>query len=323
MGSGFGPEEVSVIGDAAGVARDGSGPLISAELYVVVDVPMKSTGTPANVPLRGIGPKAAGFRDHFRIVDGRMISPGIYELVVGRGAAAQFSGLEVGKSIRLGSTTWQITGIFEDAGSVSESEIWTDATVLQGVYNRGNSFQSVRAKLTDAAALGAFKDALTSDPRVKVSVRSERQFYADQSRILRGLVTTLGTVIAALMGAGAVFAALNTMYSAVAARTREIATLRAVGFGGTPVVVSVLAESLLLGAAGGVLGGLIAYFGFNGYQANTLNWASFSQITFAFTITPRLLITGIVYALVLAFFGGLLPGIRAARQPITTGLREL
>jgi putative ABC transport system permease protein len=323
MGSGFDPDQVTVVGDADGVAYDASGPLISAELYVIVDVPMKSTGTPANVPFRGVGPKAASFRDHFRIVEGQMFAPGVYELVVGRGAAAQFAGLDVGKSIRLGSTTWQITGMFEDDGSVSESEIWTDATVLQGVYNRGNSFQSVRAKLTDAASLGTFKDALTADPRVRVSVRSERQYYADQSRILRGLVTTLGTLIAALMGAGAVFAALNTMYSAVAARTREIATLRAVGFGGTPVVLSVLVESLLLGAVGGVLGGLIAYFGFNGYQANTMNWASFSQLTFAFTITPRLLSTGIIYALILAFIGGLLPGIRAARLPITTGLREL
>lgn len=323
MSSGVGLDEVRVVSDAPGVARDASGPLVSPELYVVVDVPMRSAGTPGNVPFRGVGARAAEFRDHFRILEGRAFSPGMNEIMVGKGAAAQFSGLDVGGSIKFGSTNWQIVGIFEDKGSVSESEIWTDATVLQGAYNRGNSYQSIRAKLANAAALQTLKDALTSDPRVKVTARNERQFYSEQSRILRGLVTTVGTIIAALMGAGAVFAALNTMYSAVAARTREIATLRAVGFGPTSVVISVLAEALLLGIVGGVIGGLVAYFGFNGYQANTLNWASFSQITFAFTITPRLLVTGILYALILAFLGGLLPGIRAARMPITAGLREL
>lgn len=323
MSSGVGLDEVKVVGDAPGVARDAAGPLVSPELYVVVDVPMRGSETPANVPFRGVGAKAAEFRDHFRIVEGRAFSPGMNEIMVGKGAAAQFSGLETGRSVKFGSTHWQVVGIFEDRGSVSESEIWTDATVLQGAYNRGNSYQSIRAKLTSASALQTLKDALTSDPRVKVTARSERQFYSEQSQILRNLVTTVGTIIAALMGAGAVFAALNTMYSAVAARTREIATLRAVGFGAMPVVVSVLVEALLLGAAGGVIGGFVAYVGFNGYQANTLNWASFSQITFAFTITPRLLLTGILYALVLAFLGGLLPGVRAARLPITAGLREL
>ncbi len=323
MSSGVGLDEVKVVGDAPGVARDASGPLVSPELYVVVDVPMRSSGTPGNVPFRGVGPRAAEFRDHFRIVEGRAVSPGMNEIMVGKGAAAQFAGLDLSRRIKFGSSTWEIVGVFADDGSVSESEIWTDVAVLQGAYNRGNSYQSIRAKLTSASALQTLKDSLTSDPRVKVTARSERQFYSEQSRILRGLVTTVGTIIAALMGAGAVFAALNTMYSAVAVRTREIATLRAVGFGAMPVVVSVLAEALLLGAVGGVIGGLVAYFGFNGYQANTLNWASFSQITFAFTITPRLLVTGILYALILAFLGGLLPGIRAARMPITAGLREL
>jgi putative ABC transport system permease protein len=245
------------------------------------------------------------------------------EIIVGKGAAAQFSGLDVGSHIRFGNTDWQIVGRFEDKGSVSESELWTDATILQGAYKRGNSFGVARVRLTSAADLQKLKDALTSDPRVSVSARSERAFYSDQSRILRGLVQTIGTLIGVLMGAGAIFAALNTMYSAVAARTREIATLRALGFGAFPVVISVLAEALLLGIVGGLLGGLIAYFGFNGYQANTINWASFSQITFAFTITPRLLVMGIVYALLLALIGGILPGIRAARLPITSGLREL
>lgn len=323
MSSTLDQDTVRVVSDAPGVARDASGGLISPELYVVVDVPMRSTGTPANVPFRGVGPRAAEFRDHFRIVEGRNFTPGMNEIIVGKGAAHQFAGIEVGQKIKFGSANWQVVGHFSDQGSVSESEMWTDVTVLQGAYSRGASYQSVRAKLAKPADLQTLKDSLSSDRRVNVTARSELQFYSEQSKILRGLVTTVGTLIAVLMGAGAVFAALNTMYSAVAARTREIATLRAVGFGAMPVVVSVLVEALLLGAIGGVIGGLIAYFGFNGFQANTLNWASFSQITFAFTVTPRLLITGIVYALVLSLIGGLLPGIRAARLPVTAGLREL
>jgi len=181
----------------------------------------------------------------------------------------------------------------------------------------------VRAQLTSPAALAAVKASLEDDPRVNVSVRSEREFYADQSRILVGLIKYVGTTIAVLMGIGAIFAALNTMYSAVSSRTREIATLRALGFGAAPVVTSVLLESAVLGLLGGIAGGLLVYFALNGYQASTLNWASFSQITFAFTVTPRLLVTGLWYSLILGLVGGLLPGIRAARLPVTTGLREL
>ncbi len=323
MSSGVDQDGTRVIGDAPGVARDAAGPMISPELFVVVDVPMRTTGTPANVPFRGVGPRAREFREHFRITEGRNFSPGLNELIVGAGAAKQFLGLEVGKKVQFGSTTWDVVGHFEDDGSISESEIWTDVTVLQNVYRRGNSYQSVRAKLESPAALQTLKDSLSSDPRVNVNARTEREFYSQQSEIMRNLVTTIGTAIALLMGIGAIFAALNTMYSAVAARTREIATLRALGFGAVPVLTSVLAEALILGALGGVVGALVAYFAFNGYTANTLNWASFSQITFAFTVTPRLMVMGIIYALILALIGGLLPGIRAARLPITAGLREL
>ena len=323
LSSGVDQDGTRVIGDAPGVARDAAGPMISPELYVIVNVPMRTTGTPANVPFRGVGPRAREFRDNFRVTAGRNFTPGMNELIVGKGAARQFAGLDVGDDIKFGNTTWAVVGHFEDQGSVSESEIWTDVTVLQNAYRRGNTYQSVRAKLESPAALKTLKDALSSDPRVNVNARTERDFYSEQSKLMRDLVTTIGTAIALLMGIGAIFAALNTMYSAVSARTREIATLRALGFGAVPVVTSVLVEALMLGALGGVIGGLVAYFGFNGYQANTLNWASFSQITFAFTVTPRLMVTGIAYALILALIGGLLPGIRAARLPITAGLREL
>ncbi len=238
------------------------------------------------------------------------------------GAALQFAGLDVGTQLRSGTRVWNIVGLFADSGSVAESEIWSDAIVLQGAYNRGTSYQSARVKLESPAALQTFKDALTSDPRVNVRVVTEKQYYAEQSRSLVSLVTILGRTIAVLMGLAAVFGALNTMYSAVANRAREIATLRALGFSAAPVVTSVLAEALLLGLIGGTIGGLLAYVGFNGVRASTMNWSSFSQITFAFTVTPALLAQALLYALALGFVGGLLPSLRAARLPITIGLRD-
>ncbi len=206
--------------------------------------------------------------------------------MVGRGASLQFAGLTVGNKLRWGTTDWTVVGIFEDRGSVSESEIWTDATVLQGVYNRGSSYQSMRVRLTSPGAFQSFKDKLTTDPRLNVKAFTEKQYYEEQSQTLQTLVRTIGVTIAVLMGLGAIFAALNTMYSAVSARTREIATLRALGFGSSPVVVSVLAEALLIGIVGGVIGMLISYFAFNGMRASTMNFSTFSQITFAFTVTP-------------------------------------
>ena len=222
MGSNLSQEQTRLIADAKDVARDADGAIASPELYVVVDVPMRSTGTAANVPLRGASPQASKLRQGFHIVEGRNFTPGTFEVIVGRGAAKQFAGLQVGNRLRWGTTEWTVTGIFADRGSVAESEIWTDATMLQGAYNRGSTYQSMRVKLTSAAAMQSFKDSLTADPRLNVKVFSEKQFYEDQSRILTTLVRTIGTAIAVLMGLGAVFAALNTMYSAVSARTREI-----------------------------------------------------------------------------------------------------
>lgn len=323
MGSNLSQEQTRLIADAKDIMRDADGAIASPELYVVVDVPMRSTGTAANVPLRGVSTNANKLRQGFHIVEGRHFTPGKFEVIVGQGAAQQFAGLQVGNRLRWGTTEWTVTGIFADRGSVAESEIWTDATMLQGAYNRGSTYQSMRVKLTGVNAMQAFKDSLTSDPRLNVKVFSEKQFYEEQSKILTTLVRSIGTAIAVLMGLGAVFAALNTMYSAVAARTREIATLRALGFGSGPVVVSVLAEALLLGLVGGAVGMLVAYFAFNGMRASTMNFATFSQITFAFTVTPALLVQALIYALALGLIGGLLPSVRAARLPITTGLREL
>lgn len=323
MGSSLTQEQMRVISDSNNVLRDAQGPVVSPELYVVVDVPLISTGTAANVPLRGVGPQAAKLRGGFRIIEGTDFTPGKFEVVVGKGASMQFAGLKVGSQVRWGTTSWTVTGIFEDRGSVAESEVWTDATVLQGAYNRGSSYQSMRVKLTNAGAMQAFKDEMTSDPRLNVRVFSEKQYYEEQSKVLVTMVSTIGFAIGILMGLGAVFAALNTMYSAVSSRMREIATLRALGFGSAPVVVSVLVEGLLIGLVGGAVGMLVSYFSFNGLRASTMNFSTFSQITFAFTVTPSLLVQGLVYALILGFIGGLLPSLRAAKLPITSGLREL
>ena len=321
MSSGLSLEDTRLIADAPGVVLEGGEPVASAELYVIVDVPLVTTGTPANVPLRGVGPYAADLRQDFQIESGRMFMPGTSEAIVGSGASRRFAGLQVGDTLRSGNVAWDIVGTFTDDGSVAESEIWTDAVVLQGAYNRGTTFQSARVMLTSAGAVGEFVDALTTDPRLNVRVYTERDYYVEQSSTLVLLVDILGQTIAVFMGLAAVFGALNTMYSAVSGRTREIATLLALGFGALPVVASVLVEALLLGAVGGVLGSLIAYVGFNGMQASTINFASFSQVTFAFLVTPGLVLQGVLYALVLGFIGGLLPGVRAARLPIVVGLR--
>lgn len=323
LSSSLSREEHDVIVLAPGIARDARGPIASGELYTIVDLPMRSTGTSANVPFRGVGERAARLRKDFRIVAGRMFQPGQNEVIVGRGVFAQFGNVDLGREVTWGSQTWRVVGVFAAGGSVSESEVWTDIVVLRGAFRRGNTVQIVRAQLESPAALATLRASLEHDPRLNVSVRSEQAFYADQSRILLALIKYVGTTLAVLMGVGAVFAALNTMYSAVSSRTREIATLRALGFGAAPVLASVLLEAALLGLVGGVLGGVLVYLVLNGYQASTLNWGSFSQLTFAFTVTPRLLVTGLGYSLILGLVGGLLPGLRAARMPVTAGLREL
>ena len=319
----LGLDNTRIIKDAPGIRRDRDGPVASAELFVIVDVPKRSNGIAANVPLRGVEPAAFDIREEVRIVEGRTFRPGTNEIIVGRSAVNQFEGLELGTTQRWGESAWEVVGIFEADGTLSESEIWCDARVLQPAYRRGNSYQSVLARLDSEAAFQGFKDSLTTDPRLDVMVEREDVFYLGQSQMIHGIITGIGTVIALLMGIGAVFGAVNTMYSAVASRTREIATLRALGFGGSPIVISVLVESAVLSLAGGLLGGALAYTAFHGYQTATMNWQTFSQVTFAFTVTPALLIQGAIYATIMGLVGGLFPAVRAARLPIVTALREL
>ena len=316
-------DSVDIVKQAPGIAPGATGPMASAELFVIVDLPKKSTGTAANVPIRGVQPEAVATRETLRIVEGRMFEFGRNEVIVGRAAQGQFAGLDVGSRISAGSNDWEIVGAFDADGSVAESEIWVDASVLQSAYRRGSTYQSVIAKLESAEAFDGFKAALTSDPRLDVQVVRESEYYAEQSVMLSNLITTIGYLIAFLMGIGAVFGAINTMYNAVASRTREIATLRAIGFGSMPVVASVIGEALTLAAVGGLIGGVIAYIAFNGYQTATMNFQTFSQVAFSFAVTPALLVQGLVFALVMGFVGGLFPAIRAARLPIVTALREL
>lgn len=317
MMSGLQRDDTRLIADAPGVRA------ASAELYVIVDLPKRSTGTDANVPLRGVQPAAFEVRDMVRIVEGRKFEPGRNEIVVGRAAASQFAGLDLGNRLRWGENEWTVVGIFEANGGLPESEIWCDVGVLQPAYRRGSTFQSVYVKLDSPASFTNFKDALTSNPQLDTKVVPEAEYYASQSQALTGLIRIIGVFITVLMGAGAVFAALNTMYAAVAARTREIATLRALGFRAGPVVISVLAESLLLALVGGLIGAGVAWLAFDGFQTSTLNWSTFSQLSFSFAVTPPLVALGIVCSLLMGLIGGLFPAIRAARLPVATALREL
>ena len=323
MMSGLGGDDTRIISEAPGISRDESGAISSPELFVVINLPMRSTGTDANVPLRGVQAPAMVVRDSFKLVEGRMFNWGLNEVIVGVGAHQQFAGLDIGSSIEVGQEKWPVVGVFEADGGLSESEIWVDAAVLQPAYRRGNSYQAVYVKLNSSEAFDEFKDTLTSDPRLNVKAMRESEYYDSQSAAVYNMITGLGTLIAIIMGLGAIFGALNTMYTAVSSRTREIATLRALGFRAGPVVISVVSESLLLAFAGGLIGAGLAWLAFDGYHAATLNWASFSAITFAFDVNIKLLAQGIIFAMVIGLIGGLLPAIRAARQPVAQALREL
>lgn len=315
-------EDAALIADAPGVARGPDGPLASAELFVIIDLPRRSTGTDSNVPLRGVQRAAAAVRGDIRIDAGRMFVAGRNEVIVGSGASRAFAGVDLGRTLRIGTNEWEIVGVFSGGGGATETEIWTDAAVLQPAYQRGSTFQSVYARLQSPQTFQEFKDALTSDPRLKVKVLLQSEFLAEQSSILTAFIKTIGVFIAALMALGALFGALNTMYSAVAARTREIATLRVLGFGSGPIILSVMFESLVLALAGGSAGAAASYLAFDGFKAATINFQTFTQVAFAFEVTPKLLGSAVIWAAALGLLGGLFPAIRAARLPIAAALRE-
>jgi putative ABC transport system permease protein len=323
MVSGLDHETTQIIADAPGVARGSNGPLSSAELYVMLDLPKRSTGTDANVPLRGVDPTALDVRGNIKILDGRMNAWGKNELIAGVEAAQEFGGVEVGHTLKVGRSDWLVTGIFSAGGGTAESELWSDGKLLQAAFDRGDSYQSVYVKLNSAGAYHEFTNSLSSDPRVNVKLARESEYFSAHSETLTTLINTLGFLIAFLMAIGAVFGALNTMYGAVSARSREIATLRALGFGGSAIVVSLMLEALVLALIGGSIGGGLAYLAFNNFHTSTMNWQSFSQVAFAFRVTPALLTQGVIWAAAIGLIGGFFPALRAARLPIATALREL
>ncbi len=317
-------EQVRVVEDAPGIERGGgAGPLVSPEVVVIASFPLKGRGTEGNAQVRGVSLKALAVRPTVKIVAGRAFQPGLSELLVGRNVAASYEGLELGQTVRFGGGTWTVVGVFDSGGSAYDSELWCDYSVLRQVYQRPlNMFQSATARLTSPDALTAFKDALTSDPRVTVQIDREIDYYAKQSRQLTTLITVLGSIIAVVMGIGAVFGALNTMYSAVSERSREIATLRALGFGSGSIVVSFVVESLCIALVGGLLG-CIVVLPLNGLTTGTINWQTFSHLAFAFSVTPGLLAMGLAFALLMGLVGGVPPAVRAARAQIAFALREL
>jgi putative ABC transport system permease protein len=323
MMSGVDLDAVKIIQDAPGVAHAPEGPLVTSEVVAVAPFPLLSTGTDANVQVRGVSANVLTIRKNVKIVEGRMFQPGLSELIVGRNASHTYTGLTLNNKVRFGGGNWTVVGIFDAGGSAFDSEVWTDARVLDDVYKRPtNVFQSVTVHLNGPESMQAFKDSVTSDPRLNVQASREVDYYAKQSRTMTTLITVLGGLVAGVMAIGAIFGALNTMYSAVAERSREIATMRALGFGGPSVVFSFLIEALLVSFIGGLLGCLVV-LPLNGLTTGAMNWQTFSHLAFAFRITPDLLIGGIVFALLMGIIGGLPPAIRAARRPIALALREL
>jgi putative ABC transport system permease protein len=323
LNSGFSNEQVLIVSNAPGILKDGDTPIVSSELYVIVDVKKKSNNSDANLPFRGIQGGAFDVRKNITLVEGRMFEEGKNEFIVGRSAQREFQGLNVGDTVRFGQSVWTAVGTFDAGGSVSESELWTDVRVLQGAYRRGNSYQSTRVKLENADSLQVLEETLANDPRIDADVKSERDYYSGQAEGLTKFIKGVGYPLTFLMAIGAMFGALNSMYSSVSVRGKEIATLRALGFGPGAVLLSTIVESTLLALVGGLLGGVIAFLVFNGLQVSTLNGPSFSQVVFNFAVTADLLVQGLQAALVIGVIGGFFPAIRAARLPVAQALREL
>lgn len=318
-------DNVVVIPQAAGIARDADGkPIASSELVVAANLPLKggSEDDVGSVQLRGIGDEAWKVRPNVKIIAGRKFKPGLHELMVGQGAEREFAGVQVGQQVKLGNDAWTVVGEFA-SGDALDSELWADANVVSDVYRRGGSRNSVTVQLTSPQAFDAFKATLEADPRLKVDVSTTLDYFSKQSEGTSKMIERIGITVGVIMAIGAIFGALNCMFAAVAARAREIATLRAIGFRGAPVVVAIMLETMLLALLGGVLGGLLAWLIFNGYTASTLAAGSVGKLSFEFSVTPALLWSGLKWALAMGFIGGLFPAVRAARLPVTTALREL
>jgi putative ABC transport system permease protein len=315
-------EQLGAIEDAAEV-RQQDGAMVSPEVVVVAALPLKKTGTEANVQVRGVTPRALEVHERVKVSSGRFFTPGLFELVVGKNAGDAYAGVALNDTVKLGGTSWTVVGTLDAGGSSFDSEIWCDANLLNAAYQRPSGLhQSVAARLSHPDALDALERRFAADPRMKVRVERETDYYRKASQMMTTFIERLGLMVAFVMALGAVFAALNTMYSAVAERSREIATIRALGFGAGAVIASFTIEALLVAAVGGAIG-VLAALPLNGLVTQTMNWQTFSHLSFAFRITPAVMGLGMVFALVMGLVGGLPPAVRAARLPVAVALRDL
>jgi putative ABC transport system permease protein len=315
-------DTVGIISQAPQVLRGSAGqPVASAEQLIVASLPTRNTGLEASIAMRGVGESAWALSRNFRITEGRKFTPGLRELIVGKSTRDEFVGLSVGATVSFDGQSWPIVGVF-DSADAHNSEIWGDAQVIGSSYRRGGTVNSLVLRLTDASAIDALKAGIESDPRLKVTVQTTREYYSRQSESIAQIVGIVGTTIGGIMALGAIFGALNTTYAAVADRSREIATLRAIGFRTGPVILSVLLETMLLAVLGGAVGAGLTWMIFDGFTASTVG-ANSSQVVFAFDVSRELLASGLKWALAIGLVGGLLPALRAARMPIVAGLREL
>ena len=316
-------DQVQAVENEPGVAREGGKPLVSPEAVMIAGFNLKETGTNANVQIRGVSPIVLKVRPNVKMIAGRFFEPGLAELVIGKNVTSTYEGLELGKTIAFGGQTWTVVGVFDAGGSAFDSEVWADSHVLNQVYKRPeNLYQSATVRLASKGDFNSFKDAVTADPKLTVQVDHEVEYYARQSQVLTQLITILGGLVVLIMGVGAVIGALNTMYALVSERSREIATMRAIGFPATSIVLSFLFEALVIAFIGGLIG-CLCVLRLNGYTTGTMNMQTFSHMAFAFQITPILLVTGVLFALLMGLIGGVPPAIRAARRPIAAALREL
>jgi len=320
LNSGLDRDSSDLIEQGPGIRLGGDGrPLASAEMIVIAELVRKDdVKNGANITLRGVEPSAFALRPQLKIVEGRPFTPGLRELIVGRGVLRQFKGAELGKVVRMRGSDWIVVGVFE-SGDAYDSELWADINVARSTFGRSGS-SSVLAALDAADGFDKLQRGLAADPRLTVDVMRQQDYFSGQTKQFRRTIGVLAGVVTAIMALGAIFAALNSMYAAVATRSKEIATLRAIGFGGLPVLVSVMIEALLLAMIGGLLGAAIAYVLFNNLSVSTLG-QSFTQVVFNFKVTPALVARGLVISVVIGMIGGVLPAIRAARLPVVEALR--
>lgn len=323
MSSGIAMTDLAIIENTQGIKKSEDGPMIAAEIFTIIDLKKKGAVDTSNLPLRGVQEMSFKIRPELKIIEGKNFFPGKGEIIVGKGAANEYEGLELGNKIKIRDSEWTVVGIFSTGGDVHESEIWADLAVTQGAFRRGASASIAIVQMEGNASITDFGATLELDPRLDLKVQGEVDFYEEQSSGASSLIQAFGYTVAVIMAIGAVFAALNTMYSAVSTRLVEIGTLRAVGFHGSSVLFALMIESMFLALLGGLLGAGLSYLIFNGYTVSTLASVSFTQTAFDFAVTGEIIGQGLILALIVGFLGGVLPARRAATQDITEALRAI